>query len=207
MELAVEGACFGTFFHQGQICESGTRVMVSSKIYDQFLDKIKKRAESLRIGYQLDPTTHLGPLVSKQQLGNEEGAEIITGGKPAQVAGIEGGYYYAPTIFANVSNKMRIAQEEIFGPVVCVIKFDRDDEAITIANDSIYGLGGVVFSSNIDKAECVAQSVRTGTMWINNYHIFADFCPFGGYKQSGVGVRGKSSGMRFPCHRRYSCYF
>jgi acyl-CoA reductase-like NAD-dependent aldehyde dehydrogenase/alcohol dehydrogenase class IV len=196
MELAVEGACFGTFFHQGQICESGTRVLVPSKIYDQFIEKMKKRAEALRIGYQLDPTSHMGPLVSKQQLatveryvkiGKDEGAKLVTGGKRVEVAGIKGGYYYAPTIFANVNNKMRIAQEEIFGPVVCIIKYDSDEEAIAIANDSIYGLGGGVFSSNQARAERVARAVRTGTMWINNYHIFADYCPFGGYKQSGVG--------------------
>jgi acyl-CoA reductase-like NAD-dependent aldehyde dehydrogenase/alcohol dehydrogenase class IV len=196
MELAVEGACFGTFFHQGQICESGTRVLVPSKIYDQFVEKMKKRAEALRIGYQLDPTSHMGPLVSKQQLatveryvkiGKDEGAKLVTGGKRVEVAGIKGGYYYAPTIFANVNNKMRIAQEEIFGPVVCVIKYDSDEEAVAIANDSIYGLGGGIFSSNQARAERVARGVRTGTMWINNYHIFSDYCPFGGYKQSGVG--------------------
>jgi aldehyde dehydrogenase (NAD+) len=196
MELAVEGAVFGTFFHQGQVCESGTRVLVASKIYDEFLDKMRKRTESLRVGYQMDPTSHLGPLVSKQQLatveryvklGKDEGAELITGGKRVEPKGIKGGFYYAPTIFANVNNKMRIAQEEIFGPVVCVIKFDNDEEAVAIANDSIYGLGGGVFSSNMARAERVARGVRTGTMWINNYHIFADYCPFGGYKQSGVG--------------------
>ncbi|HEX7364841.1 MAG TPA: aldehyde dehydrogenase family protein [Dehalococcoidia bacterium] len=196
MDLAVEGACFGTFFHQGQICESGTRVLVASKIYDEFLDKMKKRAEAFRIGYQMDPTSHMGPLVSKQQLatvenyvkvGKDEGAEIITGGKRVEVPGINGGYYYAPTIFANVNNKMRIAQEEIFGPVVCVIKYDSDEEAVAIANDSMYGLGGGVFSSNTARAERVARGVRTGTVWINNYHVFADYCPFGGYKQSGVG--------------------
>jgi len=196
MDLAVEGAIFGTFFHQGQICESGTRVLVSSKIYDEFVDRMKKRAEAIRIGYQMDPTSHMGPLVSKQQLatveryvkiGKEEGAELVTGGKRVEVTGINGGYYYAPTIFANVNNKMRIAQEEIFGPVVCVIKFDSDEEAVAIANDSIYGLGGGVFSTNTARAERIARGVRTGTMWINNYHVFADFCPFGGYKQSGVG--------------------
>jgi len=103
------------------------------------------------------------------------------------VKGMEGGYYYAPTIFANVNNKMRIAQEEIFGPVVCVIKYDSDEEAVAIANDSIYGLAGGVFSTNIARAERVARGVRTGTMWINNFHVFAEYCPFGGYKQSGVG--------------------
>jgi aldehyde dehydrogenase (NAD+) len=205
MELAVEGACFGTFFHQGQVCESGTRVLVQSKIYDEFLNKMKKRAESFRIGYQMDPTSHMGPLVSKQQLatvenyvkiGKEEGAELITGGKRVEVPGINGGFYYAPTIFANVNNKMRIAQEEIFGPVVCIIRYDSDDEAVAIANDSIYGLGGGVFSSNIARAERVACGVRTGTMWINNYHVFADYCPFGGYKQSGVGRELGLEGLR-----------
>jgi len=196
MDLAVDGACVGTFLHQGQICESGTRVLVPSKIYDEFVDRMKKRAEALRIGYQLDPTSHMGPVVSKEQLatiehyvklGQEEGAELITGGKRVEVKGMEGGYYYAPTIFANVDNKMRIAQEEIFGPVVCVIKYDGDEEAVAIANDSIYGLAGGVFSNNIARAERVARGVRTGTMWINNFHVFAEYCPFGGYKQSGVG--------------------
>jgi aldehyde dehydrogenase (NAD+) len=196
MDLAVDGACFGTFFHQGQICESGTRVLVSSKIYDEFLEKMKKRAEAFRIGYQMDPTSHMGPLVSKTQLatveqyvqiGKDEGAELVTGGRRVEVPGIQGGYYFAPTIFANVDNRMRIAQEEIFGPVVSVIRFDSDEEAIAIANDSIYGLGGGVFSTSTARAEKVARGVRTGTMWINNYHAFGDFCPFGGYKQSGVG--------------------
>jgi acyl-CoA reductase-like NAD-dependent aldehyde dehydrogenase/alcohol dehydrogenase class IV len=204
LDLAVEGATYGTFMHQGQVCESGTRVLVSSKIYDQFIDLFKKRTEALRIGYQMDPNTHIGPLVSAQQLatvegyvkmGKEEGAELITGGKRVEVQGIKGGYYYAPTIFANVKNKMRIAQEEIFGPVVCVIKYDSDEEAVAIANDSIYGLGGGVFSSNTTRAERVAHGVRTGTMWINNYHIFADFCPFGGYKQSGVGRELGAAGL------------
>ncbi|MGD0115412.1 MAG: aldehyde dehydrogenase family protein [Dehalococcoidia bacterium] len=196
MDLAVEGACFGTFLHQGQICESGTRVLVPSKIHDEFIERMKKRAEEMRIGYQLDPTSHMGPVVSKEQLatvehyvqiGKEEGAQVVTGGKRAEVKGMEGGYYYEPTIFTNVDNKMRIAQEEIFGPVVCVIKYDSDEEAIAIANDSIYGLAGGVFSTNIARAEKIARGVRTGTMWINNYHVFAEYVPFGGYKQSGVG--------------------
>jgi acyl-CoA reductase-like NAD-dependent aldehyde dehydrogenase/alcohol dehydrogenase class IV len=196
MDLAVEGACFGSFFHQGQVCSAGTRVLVHSKIYDEFVSKMKKRAEAYRIGYQLDPTSHLGPLVNREQLetaeryvkiGKEEGAKLITGGARAEVPGMGGGFYYKPTIFADVNNKMRIAQEEIFGPVASVIKFDSDEEAIAIANDSIYGLSGGVFSSSIARAERIAHGVRTGTVAINNYNMFADFCPFGGYKQSGMG--------------------
>ena len=213
MNLAVDGAAFGTFFHQGQVCESGTRVLVSSKIYDEFIEKFKQKAESLRVGYQLDPTSHLGPLVNQVQLttvdgyvklGQEEGATLLTGGKRVEVAGINGGFYYAPTIFTGVKNSMRIAQEEIFGPVVSVIKFDDDDEAVAIANDSIYGLGGGVFSSNTARAEKIADRMRTGTVWINNYHALGDFCPFGGYKQSGVGRElGKAGLSEYTEIKRY----
>ena len=187
IDLAVNGACFGTFFHQGQVCESGTRVLVPAKIYDEFIEKMKKRAEEIRVGYQLFPTSHMGPLANAAQLatvehyvklGQEEGAKLITGGKRIAMDGFDDGYYYPPTIFANVKNSMRIAQEEIFGPVVCVIKYDGDEEAVAIANDSIYGLGGGVFSRSNTRAVRVAEKIRTGTVWINNYHIFADFCPF-----------------------------
>ena len=204
IDLAVNGACFGTFFHQGQVCESGTRVLVSSKIYDEFIGKMKKRAEEIRVGYQLLPTSHMGPLANAAQLdtveyyvrvGREEGAKVLTGGKRLEMAGLEGGYYFSPTIFTDVKNSMRIAQEEIFGPVVCVIKVDSDEEAVAIANDSIYGLGGGVFSGSNARAMAVARQIRTGTVWINNYHIFADFCPFGGYKQSGVGRELGAAGL------------
>ncbi|MGC1404218.1 MAG: aldehyde dehydrogenase family protein [Thermodesulfobacteriota bacterium] len=196
MDLAVNGAVFGTFFHQGQVCESGTRVLVSSKIYDEFVDKLKKRAEALRVGYQLLPTSHLGPLVNETQmatveryvkLGQKEGAILLTGGRRVEVEGMAGGFYYSPTIFVDVKNTMRIAQEEIFGPVVCLIPYDSDEEAVAIANDSIYGLAGGIFSGSTARAERIAQKIRTGTVWINNFHSFGDFCPFGGYKQSGIG--------------------
>ncbi|MBU1742661.1 MAG: iron-containing alcohol dehydrogenase, partial [Proteobacteria bacterium] len=119
--------------------------------------------------------------------GREAGAEMVAGGSRPEDPMLEDGFYYQPTIFVGVDNKMQIAQEEIFGPVVCVIKVDDDDEAIAVANDSIYGLGGGVWSTNTARAERIAAGVRTGTMWINDYHAFADFCPFGGYKQSGIG--------------------
>ena len=196
LDLAVDGGLFGTFFHSGQICESGTRLLVQSSIYDEFMDRLVKRVKQIRIGYQLDAKTQMGPMVSEAQrqtaesyvkLGLEQGAELVYGGRRPELPGLEGGFYHEPTIFAGVDNKMRIAQEEIFGPVVSVIKFDDDDEAVAIANDSIYGLGGGVWSRDTARAEAVAAKVRTGTMWINDYHVFSDYCPFGGYKQSGVG--------------------
>ena len=135
LDLAVDGGLFGTFFHNGQVCESGTRLLVQASIYDEFMERLVKRVKDIRIGYQLDRQTQMGPMVSETQrqttemyvkIGKEGGAELAYGGERAEVPGLDGGYYYKPTIFANVDNKMRIAQEEIFGPVVSVIKFADD---------------------------------------------------------------------------------
>jgi alcohol dehydrogenase class IV len=196
LDLAVDGGLFGTFFHSGQICESGTRLLVQSSIYDVFMERLLKRVKDIRVGYQLDGKTQMGPMVSETQLnttetyvklGKEAGAQLVFGGHRPQLPGLETGFYYTPTIFADVDNKMRIAQEEIFGPVVSVIRFETDEEAAAIANDSIYGLGGGVWSKNTGRAEKLVEQVRTGTMWVNDYHVMSDYCPFGGYKQSGVG--------------------
>jgi alcohol dehydrogenase class IV len=196
MDLAVDGGLFGTFFHSGQICESGTRILVQKKIYDEYVERFVQRASRIRLGYQLDPATQMGPLVSEAQrktteyyvrLGQEEGGQVVYGGKRPEGDLFATGFYYMPTVFTGVNNSMRVVREEIFGPVVCIMPFADDEEAVTIANDSIYGLGGGVFSNDIGRAEHIASQVRTGTMWINDYHAFADLMPFGGYKQSGVG--------------------
>jgi aldehyde dehydrogenase (NAD+) len=121
------------------------------------------------------------------KIGQEEGAKLVTGGERVAVAGHEGGYYFAPTIFTGVEPKMRIAQEEIFGPVLVVTSFDTDDEAVAIANDSIYGLAGGIWSSDPARAMGMADRIRTGTIWINDYHLINPRYPFGGYKQSGIG--------------------
>jgi aldehyde dehydrogenase (NAD+) len=197
LDLAAAGVLWGTFFHNGQVCESGTRALVSRKIYDEFVGMLVERAGKLVIGDNMDMATDLGPLVAPSQvdtteryvkLGLDEGAKLLCGGsKPTDLpAGLDQSAYYLPTIF-EADNSMKIAQEEIFGPVLCVIPFDSDDEAIKIANDSIYGLGGGVWSKNLDRAHAIAAAMRTGTVWVNDYHMITPTQPFGGYKQSGIG--------------------
>lgn len=196
MDYAVDGALWGVFFHNGQVCSAGTRLLVQRSIMDDFVAEMTKRAEGIKIGPAMDPASDAGPIVSRSQLeavegyvgiGRDEGADILLGGERAVVDGHDGGFYFQPTIFGNVANRMRIAQEEIFGPVLAVIPFEDDAEAVAIANDSIYGLAGGVWSSDNGRAIKVAEQVRTGTVWINDYHMINPRYPFGGYKQSGIG--------------------
>ena len=195
LEAAVDGALWATFFHQGQVCESGTRLLVPESIHDEFVDALVARAKQLKIGDALDYETDMGPLVSEVQretvenyvrIGQEEGAKLVLGGKrPSDVP--DGGYFYEPTIFTEVDNSMTIAQEEIFGPVLSVIKFKDDDDAIRIANDTIYGLAAAVWSEDYDRCLTAAKRIRAGTVWINDHHLINCVAPFGGYKQSGLG--------------------
>jgi aldehyde dehydrogenase (NAD+) len=197
LDLAAAGVLWGTFFHNGQVCESGTRALVSRKIYDEFVALLVERAGKIVIGDNMDMASDLGPLVAPSQadtaeryvkLGLDEGATLLCGGgRPTGLAeGLDQTAFFEPTIFA-ADNSMKIAQEEIFGPVLCVIPFDSDDEAVKIANDSIYGLGGGVWSTDSARANAVAAGMRTGTVWINDYHMITPTQPFGGYKQSGIG--------------------
>jgi acyl-CoA reductase-like NAD-dependent aldehyde dehydrogenase len=198
LDIAAAAVLFGTFFHNGQVCESGTRALVHQDVYDEFLSVLVDRAGKMVIGNQMDFNTDLGPLVSRSQvetveryvaLGRSEVGEPVVGGaRPEGLAdGLDPAAFYTPTIFAGVDNKAKIAQEEIFGPVLCVIPFSSDEEAVAIANDSIYGLGGGVQSGNLERARKVAAGMRTGTVWINDYHLISPERPFGGYKQSGIG--------------------
>ena len=194
LDMAVDGALFGTFFHAGQVCESGTRCFVPESIYDEFMERLRDRITHIKLGDPMDPETTMGPLISKAQqktvmgyieTGRNEGARCTIGGNiPAHLTK---GSYVEPTVFEDVSNDMTIAREEIFGPVLSVIKYKGITEAVAMANDSIYGLGGAVFSRDVPWAIEVAKQIRTGTVWINDYHLLSPLAPFGGYKQSGVG--------------------
>jgi aldehyde dehydrogenase (NAD+) len=195
LEAAVDGALWATFFHQGQACESGTRLILPESIHDEFVERLVERAKTIKLGDTLDYETDMGPLVSAAQrdivadyvrIGREEGARCVLGGEA--VSGPDGkGFFFEPTIFTDVENSMRIAQEEIFGPVLSVIKVSGDEEAISVANDTIYGLAAAVWTEDYDRAITTARRLRAGTIWINDHHLINCVAPFGGYKQSGNG--------------------
>jgi acyl-CoA reductase-like NAD-dependent aldehyde dehydrogenase len=194
LSVAVDGALFATFFHSGQLCESGTRCFVPVALYDEFMERALERVKHLKVGNTADYETSIGPLISAGQLarvmgyietGLREGAKLVCGG--GRPAGLDRGFFVEPTIFEDVDNRSTIAQDEIFGPVLSVIKYKDIEDAIHMANDSNYGLGGAVFSRDIPKAISIAKRIRTGTVWINDYHLLNPLAPFGGYKQSGVG--------------------
>jgi aldehyde dehydrogenase (NAD+) len=195
LDIAVDGTLFGTFFHQGQVCESGTRLFVHEKIYDEFMDRLVSRARALRVGNAVDFDTQVGPVINRQQYDSilaaierarQEGATLLTGGGRAEGVG-DKGYYIAPTIFTDVENSSRTAQEEIFGPVLAVQRWKDDLDVIARANNTIYGLAGGVWSRNTRRAIEMAKALRTGTVWINDWHLINSLAPFGGYKQSGIG--------------------
>jgi aldehyde dehydrogenase (NAD+) len=196
LDLAVDGAAYAIFFHQGQVCTAGSRLLVARPIHDEVVARLVELAERITVGPADDPAADMGPLISAEQLerveryvriGQEEGAKLATGGGRLTVPGHEGGYYFTPTVFTGVDPRSRIAQEEIFGPVLAVIPVDDDDQAVAVANDSPYGLAGAVWSRDSGRAVKVAERLRTGTVWVNDYHLLNPRYPFGGYKQSGVG--------------------
>lgn len=195
-EQAVDGLQLGILFNQGQVCCAGSRVFVQEGIYDKFVDAAVKAFQKVRQGDPLDPNTQIGSQINEAQIkkiasymeiAKQEGATIACGGKRAAEGALKDGCFFEPTLITNVNNKMRIAQEEIFGPVAVVIKFKTEDEVIAMANDSTYGLGGAVWTQDITRAMKVARSVETGRMWVNTYNQLPAGAPFGGYKNSGIG--------------------
>ncbi len=192
MEDAVAGAHHAIYFHGGQCCTAGSRLFVEDKIHKEFVERLAAKAKQRKVGDQLDPATEQGPQVSEEQmdkilgyvdLGQKQGAKLVTGGKRVG----EKGFFIEPTIFDNVKDDMAIAREEIFGPVVSVLPFKGVNEVIDRANDTFYGLAAAVWTKDIDKAHLFAKRVKSGTVWVNCYHIVDAATPFGGFKMSGLG--------------------
>ena len=205
LERAVPGAAMAVFANSGQICSAGTRLYVQRPIYEEFVQRVAAHARTLRVGPSLDPQTQLGPLVSREQmdkvtgymdLGREQGARVACGARRAAGPGLDSGYFVEPTVFADVDDRMRIAREEIFGPVVCAIPFDGVDDVLRRANDSPYGLGGGVWTRVLATAQLVSSGMRTGTVWVNCYQVLDPAVPFGGYKASGYGRESGAEHMQ-----------
>lgn len=194
-ETALANAANSIFFNSGQVCFAGSRLFIESKIYDKFLADLADYSKRYKVGDGFDQDTVIGPLISAKQknrvlnyleIGRREGAEMIIGGEAHEIE-LANGYYVKPTVLANVHNDMTIAREEIFGPVVSGMPFDDMDEVINLANDTVYGLGGGICTTDLRKAHKVAHALRTGNVWVNTYNITEPNSPFGGYKQSGLG--------------------
>ncbi|MGC9537435.1 aldehyde dehydrogenase family protein [Streptomyces sp. UG1] len=196
LERAVPGAGMGVFANTGQVCCAGTRIFVERPIYEEFVEGLAHFADSLKVGNSLDAQTQIGPIVSQRQLnrvsgyvtsGLEEGARAVTGGRRIETDGLASGYFLRPAVFADVKDEMRIAREEIFGPVASVMPFDTVEEALARSNATTYGLGGGVWTNDLGRAHRVAHGLRTGVVWVNGYGYFDPAVPFGGHKQSGWG--------------------
>lgn len=196
LDVAVAGIQLGILFNQGEVCSAGSRLLVQEDIYDKLMDRLKDAFSRIKVGDPLDENIQMGSQTGEAQLekiqnyvdyAKESGAEILVGGNRLTDGELSKGYFFEPTIIAVENNKNKLAQEEIFGPVLTVIKVKDEDEAIQIANDSEYGLAGGVFSENINRALKVAREVRTGRIWVNTYNQVPEGAPFGGYKKSGIG--------------------
>ncbi len=204
LSMAVDGALYAVYFHQGQCCEAGTRLFLPESIHDRFVGEMLEKIGKMKVGDPKDAATDIGPVISLKQRdrilgyirsGVEQGAKLAAGGGISRAPGTEKGFYVEPTQFNGVGNSMTIAREEIFGPVLSVLSYKTADEAVAMANDSTYGLGGGVWSADREKALSVARRLRTGTVWINEWHLISEKAPFGGYKQSGVGREFGAEGL------------
>jgi betaine-aldehyde dehydrogenase len=195
-ETALDMALTAVFLHSGQVCSAGARLLVEDSIHDEFVDELVSRAREIRLGGPFDEKAETGALISQGHLdkvaayveaGIAEGATLLVGGQRVTEGDLAGGYFFAPTILGNVTSSMRVAQEESFGPVLTVERFGDEDDAVRLANDSIYGLAGAVWTQDSGKGQRVASRLRMGTVWINDYHPYVAQAEWGGYKQSGIG--------------------
>jgi aldehyde dehydrogenase (NAD+) len=199
IDALIPAAAMGVFNNSGQVCAAGTRLFVERAVYEEVVQRVAAFGAGLKIGPSIEPETQIGPLVSAKQyarvssyleLGPQEGARLVTGGHRVTGGALDKGHYVAPTVFADVADEMRIAREEIFGPVSCILPFDDFDEVITRANATRFGLAGGVWTRNIDKALAAVKRIRAGSIWVNHYFAMDPAVPFGGYKMSGFGREG-----------------
>jgi betaine-aldehyde dehydrogenase len=205
IENAVSGAMLGNFYSTGQVCSNGTRVFVQKGLHDRFVERVVERTKKIIIGDPLDPETQMGPLINKAQLdkvmgyieiGKSEGANLAVGGGTPKLQGFENGTFIEPTVFTSVTDDMRIAQEEIFGPVMSILSFTDEDEVVARANATEFGLSAGVFTGDLARGHRVASELQAGTLWINHYNLSPVEMPFGGAKSSGIGRENSLEALR-----------
>jgi betaine-aldehyde dehydrogenase len=196
MDAAIDNALTAVFLHSGQVCSAGARLLVEKSIHDKFVKEVARRADLIRLGSPEDSFAETGALISaahrdkvEKYVANaiSEGVKLIAGGKRPTESHLQNGFYYRPTVLDNCNSKMQCVQDESFGPVLTVETFETEAEVIALANDTIYGLAGAVWTKDIDKAQRVANQLRHGTIWINDYHPYVPQAEWGGFKQSGFG--------------------
>jgi aldehyde dehydrogenase (NAD+) len=196
LDAAVPGILSGIFAASGQTCIAGSRTLVQRRVYDEVLERLVARTRQIKLGNPMEPQTEMGPIANEPQfrkvaayvdVAHADGAELLVGGTPSKREDLARGLFFEPTIFAGVRNDMRIAREEVFGPVLSLIPFDSDEEAIAIANDTEFGLASGIWTKDLGRAHRVARALRAGTVWVNTYRALAPAMPFGGYKNSGIG--------------------
>jgi betaine-aldehyde dehydrogenase len=196
MDAAIDNALTAVFLHSGQVCSAGARLLVEKSIHDEFVNEVARRADLIRLGSPEDSFAETGALISaahrdkvEKYVANaiSEGAKLIAGGKRPTESHLQDGFYYRPTVLDNCNTKMQCVQDESFGPVLTVETFENEAAVIALANDTIYGLAGAVWTKDIDKAQRVANQLRHGTIWINDYHPYVPQAEWGGFKQSGFG--------------------
>ncbi len=203
-EAALDQALNAVYFHAGQVCSAGARLIVEDSIHDQFVEALVERVKNIKLGNGFDQETQSGPLISAEhrekveqyvEIGKQEGAKLLIGGQRPNNPDLKDGFFYLPTIFTECQSEMRIVQEEVFGPVLTIERFEDEQEAVKLANDSIYGLAGAVWTKDIAKAERITAKFRMGTVWINDFHPYIPQAPWGGYKQSGIGRELGTTGL------------
>lgn len=199
LDVAVDAALFSVCVNAGQLCSAGTRLLVEQQVHDEVLERLVSRARALTVGDPSAAGTQLGAIITPEQLariesyvalGRQEGARLVTGGARPSIAGCEDGWFFEPTIFAGVRNEMRLAQEEIFGPVLSVLPFADEQDAVRIANDVVYGLAAGVWTTSLARAHRMASAIQAGLVYVNTMNLLLPGSPYSGYKQSGVGVEG-----------------
>ncbi|SDG85755.1 betaine-aldehyde dehydrogenase [Lentzea fradiae] len=204
LDTAVDYALTAAFFHAGQVCSSGTRLIVHSSIYDDFVDEVARRADRVKLGNGFDEDTESGPLVSEEhrakvegyvEIARQEGATLKAGGKRPDEPELQNGFFFRPTVYADCHKDMWLVQDETFGPIITAERFESEEEAVALGNNTDYGLAGAVWSQDLDKAQRVAKKLRHGTVWVNEFGAYLPQAEWGGFKRSGVGRELGTSGL------------